>query len=82
MVPLTIDKWYTAAMQLESNYKRSKAVVSNHRTTHPSGNQHVPKPQVRQCNPDAMDVDRTLSPEEHQKCYEKGLCFKCQQKGH
>jgi hypothetical protein len=82
VVPTTIDKWYTAATQLEANYKRSRAVVPNNRSVRPSGHRHVPKPQVRQRDPDAMDVDRSLTPEERQKCFDKGLCFKCKEKGH
>ena len=32
-------------------------------------------------DPNAMEVDR-LSEQEKQRCYEKGLCFRCQEQGH
>ena len=32
-------------------------------------------------DPNAMEVDR-LSEQDKQRCYEKGLCFRCQEQGH
>lgn len=86
-LPDTIEKWYTSAVQLDANYRRSKAVSANSRNQHtryaPRGSKYYPKPNVSSSrDPNAMDVDRTLSQAEKDECYKKGLCFSCKEHGH
>jgi hypothetical protein len=81
-VPDTIDKWYTAAIQMDANYQRSKAINKDKtpRTYKPSGNRFVPHPKVNR-DPNAMDIDR-LNEAERKEYMQKGKCFRCGQTGH
>jgi hypothetical protein len=78
-VPDTIDKWYTAAIQMDANYQRSKALNKdkNQKTYKPSGNRFIPHPKVN-CDPNAMDID-CLNEAERKEYMQKGKCFHCRQ---
>jgi hypothetical protein len=81
-VPDTIDKWYTAAIQMDANYQRSKALNKDKtpKTYKPSGNRFIPHPKVNR-DPNAMDIDH-LNEAERKEYMQKGKCFRCGQTGH
>jgi len=84
-VPTTIREWYDKAMHFKVQWDRAKAIKQRkpqYEYFHNNKNQQK-KPQK---DPNTMDVDRIsigkLTPEERQRCQEKGLCFKCRKPGH
>jgi hypothetical protein len=85
MVPTTFDKWVTAAVQLNANWLRGKAITQGqgqkpYRST--GTNRYVPKLHVnKDRDPDAMDVDR-LSEADRTKYMKEGRCFTCAKTGH
>jgi hypothetical protein len=59
-IPDTIDKWYTAAIQMDANYQRSVAMNrnKNQKAYKPSGNCFIAHPKVNHHHdPNAMNVD-------------------------
>jgi hypothetical protein len=81
-IPDTIDKWYTAAIQMDANYQRSMALNKNknRKTYKPSGNCFISHPKVTH-DPNAMDIDR-LNEAERKEYMQKGKCFHCRQTRH
>jgi hypothetical protein len=84
-VPETFDKWVTAAIQLNVNWLRGKAVAQRqHQKPYQAtgSSRFVPKPHVnKDRDPDAMDVDR-LSQADRDKYMKEGRCFTCSKTGH
>jgi hypothetical protein len=83
-VPTDFDKFVTAAMKMDANWRQG-ASHRNHAQKNKKGNsntKYVPRPSASRRDPDAMDVDRTLSPSEKDKAFREGRCFKCNEKGH
>jgi hypothetical protein len=83
-VPTNFDKFVTAAMKLDANWKQG-ASYQNHAQKNKKGNsntKYVPHPSASRRDPDAMDIDCTLSPSEKDKASHEGHCFKCNEKGH
>jgi hypothetical protein len=81
-IPDTIDKWYTAAIQMDANYQRSMALNKNknQKTYKPSGNRFIAYPKVNH-DPNTMDIDR-LNEAERKEYMQKGKCFRCRKTGH
>jgi hypothetical protein len=82
-VPVTFDSWVTAAVQLNANWLRGKAVAhGQNQKPYKSNGRFVPKPHInKDRDPDAMDVDR-LSESERNKLMKEGKCFTCEKVGH
>jgi hypothetical protein len=83
-VPTNFDKFVTAAMKMDANWRQG-ASHRNHAQKNKKGSsntKYVPHPSASRRDPDAMDVDRTLSPSEKDKVFCEGRCFKCNEKGH
>ncbi|KAG2339963.1 hypothetical protein BDR05DRAFT_1002886 [Suillus weaverae] len=70
-VPETIEKWYTAATLLDMNWQHAKVMRRTINKPHlPAGHRFIPKPGPIQRDPNAMDVDRTLT-QKQKTCYMK-----------
>jgi hypothetical protein len=84
-VPETFDKWVTAAIQLNANWLRGKAIAQgqHQKPYHATrSSRFVPKPHVnKDHDPGAMDVDQ-LSQTDRDKYMKEGRCFTCGKTGH
>lgn len=81
-LPTTIDKWYEAVTRLNNNYQRGLTFNRNPKPQKPTGGRFVPKPSSHRRDPDAMDVDRTLTQKERSAYMKEGKCFACGETGH
>ena len=84
-VPSTIDDWYKKAISFQTQWERAEEISKrNSKPAHQSYHSFSTPAKAR--DPNAMDVDvikvGKLTAEEHKKCMEKGLCFRCRQPGH
>lgn len=80
-MPDEIDEWYDAAIKLDDQYHRLKMIQGANRQRNPpptnqSWRNNSTKPTIR-----ALALAK-LTPEEREKCFKEGRCFRCREKGH
>jgi hypothetical protein len=77
-IPKTIEGWFKKANQFDSNFRMAQAIMGK-KTTNGKKPWQTSKPAAK--DPNAMDVD-ALSTEQKNEYMQKGLCFKCGERGH
>jgi Ty3 transposon capsid-like protein/Zinc knuckle len=80
----TIANWYEWAAKLDHKHVKINRAIEQTRGTS-SGKDKAPQKKFyfprRECDPNAMDVDR-LTIEEQDKLLKEGKCFRCRRTGH
>ena len=89
-VPTTVEKWYTQALHFKHVWEKTNNIAKGwgnpfltFQDNQNNGNQRsIPKKK----DPNAIDIDaiqvEKLTPEEHLKCFNNNLCFKCRKPVH
>ena len=82
-VPDTIEGWYEKASHFENQWQKARAIASRSNRTDRPKKKNYSRPNVREKDPDAMDVDAVrLSKEDRDRYVKEGRCFNCGNKGH
>jgi len=82
-VPDTIEGWYKKASHIENQWQKARAIASRSNKADKIKRKNYSRPNVRERDPDAMDVDAVrLSREDRDKYIKEGRCFNCGNKGH
>jgi len=74
-VPDTIEGWYEKASHFENQWQKARAITSRSNRTDKTKKKNYSRPNVRERDPDAMDVDAVqLSKEDRDKYIKEGRC--------